>query len=212
MPLISHSTPRWIAIPLTIALSFMLAGTLLAVFYFVLRRELGWEAALLTWLIASAVLGSFFAVIILRDHASQAAFARDSMPVVGVCERFGKFTHAKASMAWRASEIDTVVGSMNVGGRGSCPSQAQIELWDRVAPRLPDVIDAAFEFLFSPDPEHYRRAGFGLLPLFISIDASASSFTFEFTTVGFPPRLSLEPVVVFDDELRPTETDWNIGP
>ena len=186
-------------------------SVILSISYFMMRRDMGSEVALKTWLLMSAIPALWIALFVLRDHARQTADVRRSTPIIGNCERLGDFTYIPIRRFWVASSVMSPVGELIVQGAGSKPLDEQIAIWECIAPRLSELIEIAFTSLFFPETDSFRQAGIGLLPTRIVLGESNESFKVKFDTFGFPPGLLLNPTVVFDAELNPQETDWQIG-
>ncbi len=212
MPLVSHSTPRWIAVPVVITLIFLTISSLLLIILFLPLRELGKETAVTIWILLSSVLSFWIAAMGLRDHSRQAADARDSIPINGNSEHFGPYSYVPRSHLWTALSVPTPVGCLTVKGKGNPPRIEQEAIWNSVAPRMLEVVETAFTILFSPDPDHFRRAGFKLVPSRVIFLESGDCFKVYFSTVGFPSDLLLEPTVVFSSELKAIRADWNLEP
>jgi hypothetical protein len=209
MQLISHSTPRWIAVPAVLAMSLIAVSSILSIFYFVLCPYLDSNISLKSWIIVSTITGTILASMILRDHSRQARAARDSIPINGFCQHFGSFVYFPRANFWRASEVKTPIGSVVVKGWDKQPSPEHVAIWIDIAPKLFSLSETAFSILFSPEPGRFKQFGFKLIPTEIFLYRPIDGCRIDFSIIGIPSNLSLKASALFSNEMNFKEFYWN---
>jgi len=209
MQLISHSTPRWIAVPAVLAMSLLTVSSILSIFYFVLCPNLDSNIGLMSWIIVSTISGVVLASIIIRDHTRLAKAARDSIPINGFCQHFGSFVFFPSANFWKACEVKTPIGSVVVKGWDRQPSPEHVAIWIDIAPKLFSLSETAFSILFSPESERFKQFGFQLNPIEIFLCNPEDGFRIDFSIIGIPSNLSLKASALFSNEMNLRDFYWN---
>ncbi len=159
MPLISHRTSRWIAVPVIFLSStlffFIVCGAILALPTILLQssRSPSW-IFFFGWVSLLPALGFsiWVTLLMLKDHKKQAADALVVHWVTHFAGPFGEFATHVSGAVWRTPGIRSGSHCLSLCGQASEPSEADFELWKRVEVRLDEIVEIACAHIVTKFP------------------------------------------------------------